>query len=136
MNAYATVSDVAAMWRPLTNEERDRCEELLPIISDCLRQEAMKVGKDLDQMVELGELLQNTVRAVTVDVTVRVLRQATTGEAMSQESQAALGYSWSGTYAVPGGGIANAILRNDLKRLGLRRQRFGVIELYDQGNHS
>ena len=51
-----------------------------------------------------------------------------------QESQAAIGYSWSGTYAVPGGGIANCIMRNDLKRLGLKRQRFGVIEWYGDDN--
>jgi hypothetical protein len=57
------------------------------------------------------------------------MRQSSTGEPMSQESQAALGYSWSGTYAIPGGGIAQAIMKNDLKRLGLRRQRMGVIDL-------
>lgn len=44
---------------------------------------------------------------------------------MTQESQAAIGYSWSGTYAVPGGGIANAIMINDLKKLGLLRQQIG-----------
>ena len=31
-----------------------------------------------------------------------------------------------------GGGIANAIMRNDLKRLGLRRQQYGVIELWEK----
>jgi len=83
-------------------------------------------------MVEDGALLPETVTAVVVDVLSRILRQDTSGEAMSQESQSALGYSWSGTYAVPGGGISNAIMRNDLKRLGLRRQRIGVIDLYAQ----
>ena len=50
---------------------------------------------------------------------------------MTQESQGALGYTWSGTYAIPGGGIAAAIMRNDLKRLGLRRQRIGTVELWE-----
>ena len=45
-------------------------------------------------------------------------------------SQSALGYSVSGTYAVPGGGIGNAIMDRDLKRLGLKRPRIGAIELY------
>jgi hypothetical protein len=51
---------------------------------------------------------------------------------MTQESQSALGYTWSGTYAIAGGGIAQAIMRNDLKRLGLKRQNYGVIEYYGE----
>lgn len=129
---YLTPADVDLLWRPLTEQEQARAEALIPLIEGCLRQEAANVGKDLDAMVEDGTLLPETVTAVVVDVLSRILRQDTSGEAMSQESQSALGYSWSGTYAVPGGGISNAIMRNDLKRLGLRRQRIGVIDLYAQ----
>ena len=71
----------------------------------------------------------NTVKIVTVDILGRVLRQSTVDEPLSQESQSALGYTWSGTFAIPGGGIAAAIMKNDLKRLGLRRQRLGMIDL-------
>ena len=78
--------------------------------------------------------LVNVAKLVTVDIVSRVLRQNQNGEPMSQESQSALGYAWSGTYAVPGGGIANAIMNNDLKRLGLKRQKIGVIEPYDYRN--
>ena len=67
------------------------------------------------------------VRVVTVDVVSRVLRQSTEGDAMTQESQSALGYSWSGTYAIPGGGIANAIMKNDLRKLGLLNQSIGAM---------
>lgn len=129
MSSYATVKDVMELWRPLNIQEQDRADKLLPLISDCLRQEAKKAGRDLDKMIDTGEVLESVVKTVTVDVTSRVLRQNTEGDAMSQESQSALGYTWSGTYAVPGGGIANAIMRNDLKRLGIRRQRMGVIDL-------
>lgn len=131
---YATVQDVTVLFRPLSMQEQEKAEALLPIVSDLLRSEARKAGKNLDAMIAAGEVYASTVKAVTVDVTSRVLRQSTQGDAMSQESQGALGYTWSGTYAIPGGGIGNAILRNDLKRLGLRRQRIGVIELYDPGN--
>lgn len=65
------------------------------------------------------------VKIVTVDVVSRVLRQNVQREAMTQESQSGLGYSWSGTYAVVGGGIANSILKNDLKKLGLLKQKMG-----------
>lgn len=129
--AFATVEDISTLWRPLTADEQTRAASLLPLISDALRNEATKVGKDLDQMAE-DETYANVVKLVTVDVTVRVLRQNTSGDAMTQETQAAGGYSWSGTYAVPGGGIANAILYNDLKRLGLQRQQYGSIFLWQE----
>ena len=115
-----------------TSEEQERITALLPLVSDALRYEAIKVGKNLDDMIKADETgaYSNVVKMVTVDVVSRVLRQSTDGEPLSQESQSGLGYSWSGTYAIPGGGIANAIMRNDLKRLGLRRQQYGVIELW------
>lgn len=102
---------------------------MLPVISDCLRQEAMKVGKDLDKMIEDGEILENVVISVTVDVLARTLMTSTDGEPMSQFSQSALGYSVSGTYLIPGGGLF--IKKSELARLGLRRQRYGVMEFYD-----
>lgn len=130
--AFATVEDISTLWRPLTADEQIRAAALLPLISDALRNEAVKVGKNLDEMVQEDETYANVVKLVTVDVTVRVLRQNTSGDAMTQETQAAGGYSWSGTYAVPGGGIANAILYNDLKRLGLQRQQYGSIFLWQE----
>lgn len=113
-----------------TTAEQDRIETLIPMISAALRAEADKVGKDLDVMIAEDENYESVVQLVVVDVIVRAMSLNTDTEPMSQESQSALGYSWSGTYAVPGGGIANCIMRNDLKRLGLKRQRYGVIEWY------
>ena len=128
--SYATVSDIETLWRSLTTAESDRAGALLPLVSDALRQAAINVGKDLDEMIEATPTLESVAKIVTVDVVARVLRQSTTGDAMSQESQSGLGYSWSGTYAIPGGGIANAIMNNDLKRLGLLRQQYGTVQLW------
>jgi len=72
-------------------------------------------------------LLENVVKSVTVDVVARALMTSTNSEPMSQMSQSALGYSVSGTYLVPGGGLF--IKKSELSRLGLRRQRCGVIDL-------
>jgi hypothetical protein len=80
-------------------------------------------------MMESSDAYASVVKLVTVDVVLRAYRQAVDGEPMSQMSQSALGYSISGTYAIPGGGIANSIMKNDLKRLGLRKQTMGVINL-------
>lgn len=133
MASYATTQDVIALYRPLAPEETQRVAVLLPIVIDSLRQEAHNVGKDLDQMVVDGELSASVVKSVAVDVVARTLMTPTDGAPMTQMSQSALGYSVSGTYLVPGGGLF--VKKSELARLGLRRQRIGVIELYD-GDHS
>lgn len=134
--AFATVQDIIDLWRPLTADEQTRAGNLLPLVSDTLRNEAKKVGKNLDTLVTEDETYSNVVKLVTVDVVARVLRQTTTGDAMTQESQSAGGYSWSGTYAVPGGGIANAILYSDLKRLGLLNQQIGSVRLWQRSREN
>ena len=133
MDCFATIQDVKALFRPLTEEEETKATALLPIVSDSIRQEAMKVGKNIDDMISQGILLKNVVTSVTVDVVARALMTSTNSEPMSQMSQSALGYSVSGTYLIPGGGLF--IKKSELSRLGLRRQRCGVIALYDQGNN-
>lgn len=132
MSAFATVQDVITLsGKAYTATDQERIAALLPLISDALRYEATKVGKDLDAMIlTLGGGYSNVVKLVTVDIVIRAMRQEMEGEPMSQESQSALGYIWSGTYAVAGGGIAAAILRNDLKRLGLKRQQYGLEDIY------
>lgn len=132
MADFATIEDINILFRPLTADETTRAEALLPLVSDALRQCAINVGKDLDQMITEQPTLASVAKLVTVDVISRVLRQSTTGEPMTQESQAALGYSWSGTYAIPGGGIEAAIMYNDLKRLGLQRQQIGAVQLWQK----
>jgi len=124
---FATIEDIESLWRVMSNEERERAEALLPVISDSLRQEAKNVGKDLDQMITDGKILPSVVKSVVVDVVARTLMTSTNAEPMIQSSQSAMGYSYSGTYLVPGGGLF--IKKSELARLGLRKQRIGVIEM-------
>lgn len=131
MSSFATIADVTALYRALTAAEQTRAEALLPVVSDSLRVEAQKVGRDLDAMIAQDDTgaLVNVAKSVTVDVLARVLMTSTNAEPMSQMSQSALGYTVSGTYLVPGGGLF--IKKSELARLGLRRQRYGVMEFYD-----
>lgn len=129
MEPFATVQDAVGLWRPMTADEQERAENLLPVISDTLRYEAEKVGKDLDKMIEAQVYLTNVVKSVTVDVLARTLMTSTDAEPMTQMTESAMGYSYSGTYLVPGGGLF--IKKTELARLGLRRQRYGVMEPYD-----
>ncbi len=137
-SAFATVTDITTLWRPLTASETTRAEALLPLVSDEIRVIATSVGKDVDLMIQESEPYASVVKVVTVDVVSRILRQSTEGDAMTQESQSALGYSWSGTYAVPGGGIANAIMKNDLRKLGLLQQQIDSVYLWQapKGNEN
>lgn len=127
MNNYATVDDVTELWRPVTESERQRIEALLPVVSSSLRYEADKVGKDLDKMMEEKPILVDVVKSVTVDVVARTLMTSTDSEPMTQRSESAGGYSMSGTFLVPGGGLF--IKKSELARIGLRRQKLGAIEL-------
>ena len=129
-SAFATVTDITTLWRPLTSDETTRAEALLPLVSDEIRVIAKSVGKDVDLMIQESDPYASVVKVVTVDVVSRILRQSTEGDAMTQESQSAMGYSWSGTYAVPGGGIANAIMKNDLRKLGLLQQQMDSVFLW------
>ena len=129
MTAFATVDDLTKLWRAMSPEESERAKALLPVVSNRLRIEADNVGKDIDQMIEKSEVYKDVVKSVTVDIVARTLMTSTNQEPMTQYSESALGYSVSGTFLTPGGGLF--IKRDELKALGLRRQRYGVMEPYD-----
>lgn len=132
MSAFATVEEVIAISGvAYTEDQQTRIGTLLPLVSDLIRNEGQKCGKDIDALVEADQAYASVVKLVTCDVVARVMRQSTTGDPLSQESQSGLGYSWSGTYAIPGGGVAMSLMNNEKKMLGLRQQMYGVIELWE-----
>jgi len=128
MTPFANIDDLTNLWRPMTPDEQIRAEALLPVVSDNLRIEADKVGKDLDEMVADNETYANVVKSVVVDIIARTLMTSTNQEPMTQMSESALGYSFQGSFLVPGGGLF--IKKSELARLGLRKQRYGVIDFY------
>lgn len=128
LEPFATIDDLSVLWRALESDEEERAEELLNTVSHVLRVEAKKVKKDLDLMVKADESYAYVVKSVLVDIVARTLMTSTRQEPMTQFSESALGYSVSGSFLVPGGGLF--IKDNELKRLGLNRQRFGVIDFY------
>ncbi len=126
---YATIQDMTVLWRPMTPEETERAAALIPVVSSSLRTEAKKRGKNLDEMVTDDADLAVVAKSVTVDVVARTLMTSTDQEPATQFSQSAMGYSFSGSFLVPGGGLF--IKKSELDRLGLRmKQRIGVIEPY------
>lgn len=127
---YATVADVATLGRPLTAAEQTQAEALLPIASALLRQEADKRGYDLDQMIIDNPDIGQIAKIVTVNCAVRALNASSdTAPAAVQAAQAGLGFSISQTYQNPGQPVY--FLRNELKELGLLRQRIGTLEVFE-----
>lgn len=112
----------------MTPQETERAEALIPVVEDTIRQYAQLRRRDLDAMIAEGRILLNVFKSVVVQVVGRTLTQDTAGEAMSQMSQSALGYSVSGTYLVPGGGVF--VKKSEYAILGLRSQRVNALELY------
>ena len=125
---YATIDDVITLFRSdLSQDEKDRASALIPIVCASLREEAKKVGKDLDAEVSASADFALVAKSVTVDIVSRVLQTPTNQAPMTQMSESALGYTFSGTFLSPGGGLF--IKNSELARLGLKRQRYGAIEL-------
>ena len=131
---FATLEDMTILWRVMTPSEEKRADALLKVVSDSLRVEASRAGKNLDVLVEADSAYASVVKSVTVDVVARTLMTSTNSEPLSQMSQSALGYTVSGTYLVPGGGLF--IKKSELARLGLKLQRIGVIDLYGVEGHN
>lgn len=128
MTDFATIQDIIDLFRALTPEETTKATKLIPVVSASLRETAKKYNKDLDAMILADSNLGIVAKSVTVDVVARALMTSTNQEPMSQFSQAAMGYSVSGTYLVAGGGLF--IKNSELDRLGLRVQKYGVIDFY------
>lgn len=126
MAALATLEDLNTLWRPVTPDEEEKAQALLDLVSNDLRYSAVKVGKDLDYMISTQPLLADVAKSVVVDVVARALMTSTDSEPMVQTSQSAGGYSVSGTFLVPGGGLF--IKKSELARLGLRRQALRTID--------
>ncbi len=67
MEDFATINDMTDLWREMTPQETIRAIALLPVVSDNLRVEADKVGKDLDEMVLESKTYANVVKSVVAD---------------------------------------------------------------------
>ena len=80
MEPFATLGDVITLsGATYTNDEQTRIEALLPLLSDALRVEGEKAGVDLDNQAETVTGYASTLKLVTVDIVVRVMRQSTSG---------------------------------------------------------
>lgn len=131
MSEFATLQDVLTLTgTDYTTQQQERISALIPVVSDLIERKGREVGKNVHKEMAIDSAYASVVKLVTVDVVARVMRQSTDGEPLSQESQSALGYSWSGTYAIPGGGIAMSLMNNEMKLLGFKQQKLRGVRLW------
>ena len=118
--AYLSIDELMTLWRPLKQDEMERARALIDKVEANLKVEAKRVNKNIDELAKDKDYL-DLYKSIVCDVVARNLMTST---------ESALGYSFSGTYLVPGGGLF--IKKDELKRLGLRTQKYGVIDFYGQ----
>ncbi len=127
---YATVDELTALDTSLTTEQTEQAEILLETASAKLRLLAKKYGKDIDVLIASDEDYKLAVKDIVINAVRRALSSyADSSSAVTQESQSALGYSVSMTYLNAGQSLY--FLRNELKDLGILRQKYGAVEVYD-----
>lgn len=133
MSEFATLQDVLTLTgTDYTTQQQERISALIPVVSDLIERKGREVGKDVHREMAIDSAYASVVKLVTVDVVARAMRQNMEGEPMAQESQGALGYTWSGTYAIPGGGIAMSLMNNEMKLLGFKQQKLRSVRLWHE----
>lgn len=123
MDAFATIDDLEARYKTLTDGELARATALLTDASVMLVGEFNRVGKSID---EKDELLMANLTRVTCAMVKRVLASGLEAD-VSSSSMTAGSYSEQRTFANPTGDMY--ITKNERRSLGLptRKQRIGCI---------
>lgn len=135
MNNYAYVADILDFGRPITAQEQDIAENFISAACAKLRTIAKRYGVDIDVRVTADADYAAVVRETIVKSVIRALDSAADNSPPAvQASQAAMGYSVSMTYLNSGQSLY--FLKNELKDLGILRQRWGALEVYGDNENS
>ena len=127
MSDYATIQDVINLKRSLTSEEQTRAGYLIPIISNLIRVEAQRTGRDYDQMIAETPILADVAKSVTCDVVIREINTPGTQLPATSYSEGAGGVTQS--YTLPNSSGAIKLWPSDMKALGLKVQKINALNL-------
>lgn len=131
MDIYASVEDYEKVYNTaLNNEQHKRLLMLIELASSLLREEANKRNMNLSAVISSSDDKANVAKMVVLACVHRVMSKDDDKDMpLEQFSQSALGYTFSGTYVNPGDDLY--YLRNELKRMGIIKQRYGAMEIYE-----
>ena len=128
---YASVEDITALGRSLTNQQSEAADVLLEQASAKLRLFAQKYGKNIDDMIAdpvIGEDFALAVKSVVVQAVCRALDSVESNTVASQGTESIGAYSLTMSYLNAGQSLY--FLRNEMKDLGLMQQRYGLLDMY------
>ena len=131
MDIYASIEDYEKVYNIiLNNDQQKRLLILIELASSLLREEANKRKINLSSVINSSDDKANVAKMVVLACAHRVMAKDD-GQDMPLEqfSQSALGYTFSGTYVNPGDDLY--YLKNELKRMGIIKQRYGAMEIYE-----
>lgn len=114
---YATVQDLSTFWRPITEAETPRAEDLLALASSRLRLYASNSGIDLDAKVASDADYQLAVKWVVMESVKRAMSTPVDVPPVDSYSQAAGPYSENYKFTNPSGDLW--FKKSELKTLGL-----------------
>lgn len=131
MDIYASVEDYEKVYNTaLNNDQHKRLLMLIELASSLLREEANKRNMNLGAVISSSDDKANVAKMVVLACVHRVMSKDDDQDMpLEQFSQSALGYTFSGTYVNPGDDLY--YLRNELKRMGIIKQRYGAMEIYE-----
>ena len=131
MDIYASVEDYEKVYNTaLNNDQHKRLLMLIELASSLLREEANKRNMNLSAVISSSDYKANVAKMVVLACVHRVMSKDDDQDMpLEQFSQSALGYTFSGTYVNPGDDLY--YLRNELKRMGIIKQRYGAMEIYE-----
>lgn len=127
---YATVADIRVL-RPLTAQQEEAAEQLLPEASAKLRVIAERYHKNIDAMIAdpvTGEDYALAVKSVVVQAVCRALDAVDTGGAYTSASESLGPYTYNYSYLNAGQQLY--FLTAEKKELGFLNQRMGWLDVY------
>lgn len=114
---YATVADLSTYWRPITDSETPRANDLLSLASSRLRLYAAKADIDLDSEIAVDADYASAVKWVVMEATKRALQTPLDVPPVDSYSQSAGPYSENYRFTNPSGDLW--FKKTELKTLGI-----------------
>lgn len=116
-NNYATVEDLSVFWRPITESETGRANDLLTLASSRLRVYATAAGISLDTRVSEDADYKNIAKWVVMEAVKRAMSTPVDVPPVDSYSQAAGPYSENYRFTNPSGDLW--FKKTELKALGI-----------------
>ena len=125
-NAYATVAELTAFWRTVTEAETPRAESLLALSSNRLRGKAAEIGFSMDEKFNADSVYASNVKFVVLESVKRAMQTDQNVPPVDSYLQAAGPYSTNYKYTNPAGDLF--FKDKELDEIGLMGgQEIGMI---------